>query len=240
MLEYEFGAGGFRLGERVEILTTGQRGILICEIVHISGCNTYDVLLPKVLTEGRMKIARHDYLLLRELEPDESIFDKGKGLTDENSFSPKGIDVNAEWIRAAAGEQKEFVPEIDDAVGTEDISILPGMEVWSKIHGKTMIISHISRDIYSKELEYGAVRMEGDKEVYTFSHSYAFVPLEHKIKIASKDDKFGSVFEDGRVYIDEPGHMFEDKRAYADKPGPMVEDQQAIERGSHVYYHTTI
>ena len=49
MLNYEFGAGGFKLGERVEIITTGQRGILIGETVHISGCNTYQILLPKVI-----------------------------------------------------------------------------------------------------------------------------------------------------------------------------------------------
>ena len=228
MLEYKFGAGGFRLGERVEILTTGQRGILIGEVVHISGCNTYDVLLPSVLTEGWMKTAHHDYLLLRGLKPDESIFDVEKDLTDENSFSPKGVDVNAEWIRAAVGEQKEFVPEIDDAVGVEDNSILPGMEVWNKVYGKMMIISHIRRDIYSKELEYGAMRMEGDKPVYTYSHSYAFVPLEHKIKIAS-EEKSGPIFEGGRTYV------------Y--KPEPIVEDGRVnIEtgRGSHVYYHPTI
>ena len=226
MLEYKFGAGGFRLGERVEILTTGQRGILIVEEVHISGCNTYDVLLPNVLTEGRMKIVCFDYLLLRGLKSDESIFDEGKDLTDENSFSPKGVDVNAEWIRTAVSEQKEFVPEIDDAVGVEDISIMPGREVWNKVYGKMMIISHIRRHIYSKELEYGAVRMEGDKSVYTYSHSYAFVPLEHKIKIAS-EEKSGPMFEDGRVYIDKSDPMFADGRAYADRPGPMVEDGRA-------------
>ena len=200
MIDYAFGAGGFKLGDRVEILTTGQRGILITEMIHISGCNTYQILLPNVLTEGKMKITYRDYLMLRKLEPGESLFDATKELTDENSFSPKGIDVNAEWIRAAVSEQKEFVPEIDDAVGVEEITIRPGMEVWNKVYGKTMIVSYICRDIFSKELEYGSLYMVDNKEELVCSRSYALIPLENKLDVPSAD-KFGPMFEDGRNNI---------------------------------------
>ena len=183
MLNYAFGAGGFKLGERVEILTTGQRGILINEIVHVSGCNTYLVLLPNVVREGKMMMTHRDYLMLRKLEPCESIFDGAKELTDENSFSPKGVDVNAEWIQAAASEQKEFIPEVDDAVGIEELAFLPGMEVWNKVYGKTMIISYISREIFSKQLEYGAVYMVDDKEVTSHSWAYALIPIAQKLNV---------------------------------------------------------
>ncbi|MCL2153492.1 MAG: hypothetical protein FWH57_11150 [Oscillospiraceae bacterium] len=200
MIDYAFEAGGFKLGDRVEILTTGQRGILISEIIHISGCNTYQILLPNVLIEGKMKITYRDYLLLRKLEPGESLFDATKELTDDNSFSPKGTDVNAEWIRAAVSENKEFVPEIDDAVGSEEITIRPGMEVWNKVYGKTMIVSYIFRDIFSKELEYGSMYMEDNKEVFVCSRSYALIPLENKLNVPSAE-KFGPLFEDGRDNI---------------------------------------
>ena len=78
MLDYSFGAGDFKLGERVEVLLTGQRGILIEETIHVSGCNTYIVLLPNVTSGGRMKTTARDHLMLRKLEPDESIFDGKK------------------------------------------------------------------------------------------------------------------------------------------------------------------
>ena len=201
MIDYAFGAGGFKLGERVEILTTGQRGILINEMVHISGCNTYQVLLPNVLTEGRMKNTHRDYLVLRRLKSGESIFNMAKELTDENSFMPKGVDVNAEWIRAAISEQKEFIPEIDDAVGVEEIAIQPGMEVWNKVYGKIMIITCICRDIFSKELDYGAEYMVDDKEILTFCRAYTLVPMEHKLDVPSAK-KTGPLFEDGRSNIE--------------------------------------
>ena len=200
MLNYAFGAGGFKLGERVELLLTGQRGILVSETVHVSGCNTYEVLLPGVLTEGRMKVTFRDHLMLRKLDPGESLFDRSITLTDENSFSPKGSDVNAEWIRAAVEEQKEFVTEIDDAVGVDEIAFPPGTEVWNKVYGKIMIITHINRDIFSKELEYGAIHMVGDKEILTYSRAYAFIPLGNKLDVPPAP-KLGPLFDDGRAQV---------------------------------------
>ena len=202
MADYTFGAGGFQLGERVEILTTGQRGILISEIVHISGCNTYQVLLPSVFAyNSKMKTTQRDHLLLRRLEPGESLFDETKKLTDDNTFSPKGVDVNAEWIRAAVAAQKEYIPEIDDAIGVEEIAIKPGTEVWHKIYGKSMLVSLIWRDIFSKEIVYGAVYMADDKEVVTFSNVYALIPLEQKFDLPPAE-KHGSVFDDGRFLLE--------------------------------------
>ena len=202
MLKYEFGAGGFKLGERVEIITTGLRGILICETVHISGCNTYQILLPNVLIDGRMKSTYRDYLMLRRLDADESMFDTDKKLTDENSFSPKGTDVNEAWIQDAIKQKKEFIPEVDDAVGVEEIAIMPGMEVWNKNHGRTMIVSTISRDIFAKELEYGLTFMIGDNERMVISNSYALIPLSQKFSLPpALTEKHGSVYEDSRQLI---------------------------------------
>jgi len=209
MVEYAFGAGGFKLGDRVEVLMTGQRGILICEIVHVSGCNTYQVLLPNVLLEGRMRTTHRDYLMLRKLDPGESLFDGAEELADENSFSPKGVDVNAEWIRAAVSDGKEFITEVDDAVGIEEIAILPGTEVWNKVYGKTMVISHICRDIFSKELDYGAVYMADDKEITAFSRAYALIPLEQKFDLPPTG-KHGSIFDDGRDSIIFRNRLFAD------------------------------
>jgi len=197
MITYAFGAGGFKLGERVEILTTGQKGILISEMVHISGCNTFQILLPNVLTDGKMKITHRDYLMLKRLEQCESIYDTTKVLTDENSYSPSGVNANADQIRAAMREQKELIPEIDDAADAEEIVFRPGMEVWNKVYGKTMIISLINRDIYAKELSYGATYMVGEKEEVAFFHANAFVPLEQKLNVPSAE-KTGAVFEDSR------------------------------------------
>jgi hypothetical protein len=202
MEKYEFGAGGFKLGERVEILTTGQRGILIGETVHISRCNTYLVLLPTVLQYGRKKVTSRDHLILRKLEQCESMLAREKELTDENSFSPKGIDVNAEWIRSAVGEEKEFIPEVDDAVGVEEITVSPGMEVWNKVYGMTMIVSHVHRDIFSKELSYGLSYVEDDKEEHVYSNAYCFIPMEQKLNIPLETErKHGAVFEEGRDSI---------------------------------------
>ena len=203
MKNYEFGAGGFKLGERVEILITGQRGVLIAEIVHISGCNTYLVLLPGVIKYGRKKVVNRDHLLLRKLEPDESVFDETKELTDENIFSPKGIDVNEEWICAAARSEKEFIPEIDDAVGVEEIAIRPGMEVWNKVYGMPMIVSHVYRTIFSKELVYGLVYMQDDTEEYVYSNAYGLVPMGQKIDVQlDAESKMGALFEESLDNID--------------------------------------
>ena len=109
--------------------------------------------------------------------------------------------MNAEWIRAALDDGKEPIPELDDAVGVEEIAIKPGTEVWNKVYGKTMIVTHIYRDVFSKELHYGAIHMVDDREVTTFYHSYALVPLEHKIDVPSSP-KFGSMYEDGRDIVE--------------------------------------
>ena len=210
MMDYKFGAGGFKLGERVEVLLTGQRGILISEVIHISGCNTYIVLLPNVLLGGKSTTTSRDHLMLRKLKDDESIFDHAKELSDENSFMPKGVDVNAEWIRAAVKDEKEFIAEVDDAVGVEDIAIQPGTEAWNKIYGKTMVITHICREIYSKELFYGAMHMAGDREITLFSRAYALVPLEQKIKIPPAP-KLGSKYEDGRNIIEIDDCLFTER-----------------------------
>ena len=200
MANYAFGAGGFKLGERVEILTTGQRGILISETVHISGCNTYLILLPTVLKEGKMQMTNRDHLILRKLEQNESLFDAAKQLTNDNSFSPKGVDVNAEWIREAIREQKEFITEIDDAVGVEEIAIEPGAEVYNKTCGRIMVVTYITREIFSKELLYGAVHMVDDREVVSMGNMYTFVPLVQKLNVPAPD-KTGPIFEDGRNSI---------------------------------------
>ena len=200
MASYAFGAGGFKLGERVEILTTGQRGILICEIIHISGCNTYQILLPNVLDDGRMKSTNRDFLMLRRLKTGESMFDGAKELTEENTFSPKSDCGSADYIRAAIDEGKEFIPLIDDAAGIEDIAVMPGMEVWNHVYGKKMIVSYIYREIFSKELMYGAIYMAGDKEEIALSRVSALVPLERKFDLPSTE-KHGPIFEDGRDKI---------------------------------------
>ena len=201
MIDYAFGSGGYKLGERVEILTTGQRGVLINETIHISGCNTYLILLPNVLKDGKMKVTNRDYLMLKKLEPGESMFEQSKELTDDNSFSLIGIEVDAERLQAAISEEKEFIPEIDDAADVEELAVKPGMEVWNKVYGKTMMITHVIREIYSKELIYGAVYMAEDKEEYIISREYAFVPLGQKINVQSAE-KRGSIFEDGRSQIE--------------------------------------
>ena len=201
MIDYAFGSGGYKLGERVEILTTGQRGILINETVHISGCNTYLILLPNVLKDGKMKVTNRDYLMLKKLEPGESIFEQSKELTDENSFSITGIEVDPARLQAAISEEKEFIPEIDDAADVEELFVKPGMEVWNKVYGKIMMITHVIRDIYSKELAYGAVYMVEEKEEYIVAHRYAFVPLGQKINVQSAE-KRGPNFEDGRSQIE--------------------------------------
>ena len=200
MINYEFGAGGFKLGERVEILTTGQRGILLSETIHVSGCNTYYILLPNVLNEGRMKTTMRDHLMLRKLEAHESIFEGSITITEENSFAPKGADVNADWIRMALNDQKEFITEIDEAVGIEEIVHKPGLEVWHKVYGKIMVITHITREIYAKQLEYSAMYMSDEKECGAISHAYAFIPLQQKLNVPPAD-KLGSLFEDGRDNI---------------------------------------
>jgi len=204
MENYEFGAGGFKLGERVEILTTGQRGILIEEIVHLSGCNTYRVMLPNVTSDydGSTKVTNIDYLLLRKLKPTEAMFlnDNSLTLTDDKVFSPKGTDVNPTWIETAMKEGKEPIPETDEAVGIEEITIKPGMEVWHKIYNKPMLVNYIHRIIFSKELIYGLTYMVKDKQLSVDARYYALIPMEMKIDVYPAK-KSGSLFDDSRIEI---------------------------------------
>jgi len=201
---YSFGAGGFKLGDRVEVLTTGQRGILIGEIVHLSGCNTYQVLLPNVKAEYSDKAAvRHyDYLILRKLEPNEAVFTEGDSLTDETIYAPKGQDVNAAWIKESAKAGKEPIPEVDEAIGVEEISHMPGVEVWHKVYNKPMLVSYIYRNIYEKELTYGLTYMVNDREVSVNSNRYALIPMQSRINVyGGEESKTGSLFDDSPIEI---------------------------------------
>ena len=204
MVNYAFGAGGFKLGERVEILTTGQRGILVEEVVHLSGCNTYRVMLPNVTSEydGSIKMANIDYLLLRKLKSEEAVFlnDNSMMLADDAIFSPKGTDVNPTWIETAMKEGKELIPEINEAVGIEEIIIKPGMEVWHKIYNKLMLVNYVHRSIFSKELEYGLTYMAKDKQLSVDSRYYALIPMEKKIDVYP-EKKSGPLFDDSRIEI---------------------------------------
>ena len=201
---YSFGAGGFKLGDRVEVLTTGQRGILISEIVHLTGCNTYFVLLPNVTSvySDRAAEKHYDHLILRKLKPNEAVFTNGDNLTDETVYAPKGTDVNAVWLKESAKAGKEPIPEVDEAVGAEEIIYVPGTEVWHKVYNKPMLVSYIYRNIYEKELRYGLTYMADNKEVCLSSHRYALIPMQIRIKIYDAEDrKSGSLFSDSPVEI---------------------------------------
>jgi hypothetical protein len=204
MTKYEFGAGGFKLGERVEILTTKHRGILIGEMIHLSGCNTYRVLLPTVKKEydGGSKIINIDHLLLRKLEQNESVLQKDGELTEDNSFMPKGTDVNAEWLLKGLSDKKEPMPEIDEAIGVEDIAFKPGAEVWNKVYGFPMLLQYIHRGIYTKELVYGLSYMADGKEVGIDSHSYGLLLMSQKIDVfpnPKPKEKVGPILSDSRL-----------------------------------------
>ena len=205
---YSFGAGGFKLGDRVEVLTTRQRGILISEVVHLSGCNSYRVLLPKVKGEYSDKpaIQNYDHLILRKLDPHEAVFGEKDDLTEETIFAPKGTDVNAEWIMGSSDAGKEPIPEIDDAVGVEDIVHQPGTEVWHKTYNVPMLVSWIYRNIYAKELEYGLTYMLCDKQVSVISPHYALIPMRTRISINLYDGGEAN-FEEGKR-----GPMFDDSQ----------------------------
>ena len=204
MANYEFGAGGFKLGERVEILTKEYRGILIGEIIHLSGCNTYRVLLPTVKKEydGGFKIINIDHLLLRKLAENESVLKKDSELTEDNSFMPKGTDVNAEWLLKGLSDKKEPMPEIDEGIGVEDIAFKPGAEVWNKVYGFPMLLQYIHREIYTKELIYGLSYMADGKEVVIDSHSYGLLLMSQKIDVfpaPNPNQKAGPLFSDSRL-----------------------------------------
>jgi len=204
MTKYEFGAGGFKLGERVEILTTKHRGILIGEMIHLSGCNTYRVLLPTVKKEydSGSRIINIDHLLLRKLEQNESVLQKDSELTEDNSFMPKGIDVNAEWLLKGLSDKKEPMPEIDEAIGVEDIAFKPGAEVWNKVYGFPMLLQYIHRGIYTKELVYGLSYMADGKEVGIDSHSYGLLLMSQKIDVfpnPKPKEKVGPILSDSRL-----------------------------------------
>jgi len=194
---YYFGAGGFKLGDRVEVMTTRHRGIIMSEIIHLSGCNSYQVLLPNVLKLDKAAIKNYDHLILRKLKAHEAVFGKEDNLTDETIFSPKGTDVNAEWIKAAVLEMKEPIPEVDEAIGVDEIKIQPGTEVWHKVYNIPMLVIFICRNLYSKELEYGLLYMANDREITVFSGAYALIPMEQRVEVyADSDGKVGPVFDE--------------------------------------------
>ncbi|MDR0887462.1 MAG: hypothetical protein LBM97_02115 [Candidatus Nomurabacteria bacterium] len=205
MTSYKFGAGGFRLGERVEVRTSGVRGVLVGEVIHISGCNTYQIALPngKKKDETRPKIVNIDYLLLRRLEDTESmVMSRDTELTDENSFAPKGTDINKEWIMSSLSVPKEWIPEVDEAIGVEEMTLKLGMEVFDKAHGLPVIVQYAFRDLYSKEIEYGVSAYSGidGKEIFTSSgRAYQFIPLELKVDVYPETGgKTGPAFEEHR------------------------------------------
>ena len=188
---YAFGAGGFKLGDRVEILTTGQRGIIMGECIHLSGCNTYSVLLPNVTRYEKKLMKSCDHLILRKLEANESVFGKEDNLTDEAIYSPKGTDVNAEWITAALLEGEELIPEVDEAIGVEEITIKPGTKVLHKAYNIPMLVVCICRELHSKELEYFVIYMDNDKEIMVAAHAYTLIPIEQQININLDNDDDG-------------------------------------------------
>jgi len=197
---YSFGAGGFKLGDRVEVMTTGQRGIILSEIVHISGCNSYQVLLPNVIRYDRRVIRNCDYLILRKLNAHEAVFGKEDNLTEETVFSPKGTDVNAEWIKTSMLDGKEPIPEVDEAIGVDEITIQPGTEVWHKIYNISMLVVYIYREFSSKELEYGLLYVDNDKEISVSAKEYTLVPIERRLEISlDSDRKVGSIFDESYV-----------------------------------------
>ena len=193
---YFFGAGGYKLGDRVEVITTRQRGIIVSEIVHVSGCNSYQVLLPNVVRYDRRAIKICDHLILRKLEPNEAVFGKEDNLTEETCFSPKGSDVSAEWIMTATLEGNEPIPELDEAVGVEEITIQPGTEVWHKAYNIPMLVIYICREYHSKELEYGLLYVDNDKEISISAPAYALIPMERRFDIyEGVVGKVGSIFD---------------------------------------------
>jgi len=200
---YSFGAGGFKLGDRVEVMTTRQRGIIMSEIVHVSGCNSYQVLLPNVVRYDRTVIKNCDYLILRKLDVHEAVFGKEDNLTEETVFSPKGTDVNADWIRSSSLEGKEPIPEVDEAIGVEEITIQPGTEVWHKVYNIPMLVIYIIRELHSKELEYGLLYLDNDKEVAVFARAYTLIPMEQRLILTPDgDSKVGSIFDEPYFEID--------------------------------------
>jgi len=201
-INYAFGAGGFQLGDRVEIKTTKFRGILIGEGIHLSGCNCYQVLIPRVKKDGKMTIKDCDYLILRKLEAHEAVFGTDDNLTKENTFSLEGKTVDIDLVKTAMLNDCEPIPEIDEGVGVEELSIMPGTQVWHKAYGRPMVVLLVCKNIYKKELEYGLLYMESNQEVIVFDSSYALLPMEELIEIyPDDDDKRGPIFDDMRPSI---------------------------------------
>ncbi len=201
MMSYAFGAMGYKLGDRVEDRLSGRRGMITHEIVHVSGCNTFAVLTPKTLKDGRMPSMRVDSLRFRKLEPSESVLDYEKVLDADNSFMPKGADVAPEWIKDALMSSKEYVTEPDEYVGESDAEVpqikhMPGLEVYSKLHGLPMTVLYVFRRIYCRELTYGCVYYLNDKEVVEELPEYALLPLETKIELPLAGGKTGAVMTD--------------------------------------------
>ena len=145
-------------------------------------------------------IRNYDYLILRKLEAHEAVFGKEDNLTEETVFSPKGTDVNAEWIKTSMLDGKEPIPEVDEAIGIDEIVIEPGTEVWHKIYNKSMLVVYICRELNSKELEYGLLYMEEDKEIFIYARAYTLIPIERRLEIIPDSDrKVGSTFDESYI-----------------------------------------
>ena len=201
-INYSFGAGGFKLGQRVEVKTTKQRGLLVSEAIHLSGCNTYQVLLPRVIRDEKMTIKNCDYLILRKLESHESVFTSEDNLTVDNTFTPDDKTINVDLIKSAILNGYVTIPQVDDAIGIEEITIMPGTEVFHRVYGKPMVLIVIIRNIYSKEHEYGLLYVENEKEYTIFDCGKALLPMEQLIDIhMDEDGKKGLIFDDMRPTI---------------------------------------
>jgi hypothetical protein len=99
-------------------------------------------------------------------------------------------------------DKKESMPEIDEAIGVEDIAFKPGAEVWNKVYGFPMLLQYIHREIYTKELVYGLSYMADGKEVAIDSHSYGLLLLSQKIDVFPEPkpkEKVGPLFSDSRL-----------------------------------------
>ena len=65
-----------------------------------------------------------------------------------------------------------------------------------------MLVTYVSRDLNSKELGYGLLYMDKDKEVSVSAHAYTLIPLERQLDIQTgSDGKKGSIFDESYLPI---------------------------------------
>jgi hypothetical protein len=71
---------------------------------------------------------------------------------------------------------------------------------YNKLYGLAMVVTYLFRNAYSKEIEYGLVYTNKDKEFHVNSYSYGLIPMENLIVVYTDDDKkVGSGFDDDRI-----------------------------------------